>query len=259
MLKGMFGKSPTLQFLVLALLVGTFSGALLAMLAPYQTGAIFSARDRFLFWIASAVFGCLTLVVFYVAGSGIARDYRISRFIWVPASATLAAIPVTLIVHAVAPAINDRIELQAFWKLYPSVLVLCIPLQLVIRLLLPQSNAAQDAADASVTLLDLSPLFDKVPPHLGNDIMCLRMEDHYLRVYTSKGNALILMRMSDAAKMLGAVDGMRVHRSWWVARSAVARAKIERSNLLLVLHNGLEVPVSRERRAFLEANRWPGC
>jgi hypothetical protein len=259
MLTGMSGKSQTVQLLILALLVGTCSGALLAMLAPYQTAVIFSARDRFLFWIASAVFGCLTLVVFYVAGSSIARDYRISRFFWVPVSATLAAIPVTLIVHAVAPAINARIELQAFWKLYPSVLILCIPLQLIIQLLVQQFPETREPGNVSATRSNISPLFDKIPPQLGSDIICLKMEDHYLRVYTSKGNTLILMRISDAAKMLGALDGMRVHRSWWVARSAVASAKTDRHNFRLVLNNGLEVPVSRERRPFLEANRWPGC
>jgi hypothetical protein len=258
MLNGSSRKSHTIELVVQALLVGTCAGGLLAMLAPYETAAIFSARDRFLFWIVSAVFGCLTLMVFYVAGRSIAHDYRIYPVVWLLASAALAAVPVTLIVHAVAPAVNDRIELQNFWKLFPSVLILCIPLQFVIRTLVEKRSQAAHAEEQMALLPDMSPLLDKLPSHLGGDIICLKMEDHYLRVYTPKGNALILMRISDAVKLLASIDGMRVHRSWWAARNAVRRTRIERNNLWLVLQNDLEIPVSRERRSMLEAMGWPG-
>lgn len=258
MLNGSSRKSHTIELVVQALLIGACTGGLLAMLAPYETAAIFSARDRFLFWIVSAVFGCLTLMVFYIACRNIARDYRIAPAIWLPASAALAAIPVTLIVHAVAPAVDNRIELQNFWRLFPSVLILCIPLQFIMRMVVDFRGQPAKTDDLRAAQPDMSPLLDKIPSHLGSDIMCLKMEDHYLRVYTSKGNALILMRIGDAVKMLRGIDGMRVHRSWWVARNAVVRVRIERNNHWLVMRNGLEIPVSRNRRPILEASGWPG-
>lgn len=84
----------------------------------------------------------------------------------------------------------------------------------------------------------------------------MKMEDHYLRVFTANGYALIQMRMSDAEASLGAVSGQRVHRSWWVARSAVRDVRTADNNCWLILSNGLEVPVSRSRREALRDKGW---
>lgn len=249
-------KSPAIELIGKTVMTGICAGILLAMLSPYRTETIFSVGERFLFWIASAVFGCFTLVAFYLTGRNIAQDYRIVSYAWLPLSAALAAVPVTLMVHAVAPAVNSEIELQPFWQLFPSVLILCLPLQLITHLLL-RTVAKPPLASALPTVAnELSPLLAKLPPHLGRDIMCLKMEDHYLRVYTAVGHTLILMRISDAVKMLHAVDGQQVHRSWWVARTAVDESRMDGNRLLLVLRNGLRVPVSKDRRAILEAKGW---
>lgn len=80
-------------------------------------------------------------------------------------------------------------------------------------------------------------------------------EDHYLRVHTDLGEELILMRLSDAIAMLQNLDGMQVHRSWWVARDAVIDVRRENDKPLLVLKSGVEAPVSR---TFLKAVREEG-
>lgn len=67
---------------------------------------------------------------------------------------------------------------------------------------------------------------------------------------------MILMRMSDAEASLSAGFGQRVHRSWWVARSAVKDVRTANNNFWLILSNGLEVPVSRARRETLRAKGW---
>ncbi|WP_269747113.1 LytTR family DNA-binding domain-containing protein [Elstera litoralis] len=38
-------------------------------------------------------------------------------------------------------------------------------------------------------------------------MLCLEMEDHYLRAHTDQGNALILMRLRDAVAELRSVAG----------------------------------------------------
>ncbi|MFV4649348.1 LytTR family DNA-binding domain-containing protein, partial [Mycobacterium tuberculosis] len=65
-------------------------------------------------------------------------------------------------------------------------------------------------------------LLDRLPPRLGRNLLCLRMEDHYVRAHTDRGSDLLLMPLKAAVAELGEVEGMQVHRSWWVARSAVA-------------------------------------
>ena len=70
-------------------------------------------------------------------------------------------------------------------------------------------------------------------------------EDHYLRVHTSAGETMILMRLADAIRELAGIDGLQVHRSWWVARQGLADATRTDGKLLLKLKSGAEAPVSR--------------
>ena len=86
---------------------------------------------------------------------------------------------------------------------------------------------------------------NRLPHQLGDELYCFVMEDHYLKIYTSKGEHMLLMRMKDALVELADYDGLQVHRSWWVARDAVERVKKQSRSTFLVLNNGLEVPVSR--------------
>ncbi|MFX8624480.1 LytTR family DNA-binding domain-containing protein, partial [Acinetobacter baumannii] len=59
----------------------------------------------------------------------------------------------------------------------------------------------------------------------GAEIYAVEAEDHYLRLHTSRGSDLILMRLSDAIVELEGLEGARTHRSWWVAKGAVRDAK----------------------------------
>ncbi|MFN3748645.1 MAG: LytTR family DNA-binding domain-containing protein [Sphingorhabdus sp.] len=253
--------SPTSHGKILGLAVAT--GLLLALLAPFRTAEIFTLWELAAFWILSSIFGCYLLYALHLVAQGLARARTISPRIWLPVSAIIAAIPTTLIVHALGPALNSDIRLSAFWQLFPSVAILCLPLQYIIHLILQndaiRATAVQklQAEQISNTLAGAQQiLFEKLPLHLGSDILCMKTEDHYLRVYTQAGNALVLLRMSDAENAVCGVDGLRVHRSWWVARHAVAEVVSVGNGLQLRLTNGLDVPVSRERRLLLKSNGW---
>jgi hypothetical protein len=84
-----------------------------------------------------------------------------------------------------------------------------------------------------------------------NGVICLQMEDHYVRVHRRSGSALELSSMTDAIATHGAAGGLRVHRSWWVAADAIAGTAREGRNFRLRLHGGLSVPVARGRIAML--------
>lgn len=97
---------------------------------------------------------------------------------------------------------------------------------------------------------DASPAFPaallaRVPRELGPEIVALEAEDHYVRVHTPKGSTLVLMRLSDAIELLDEALGMRVHRSWWVARRAIESFERDGQRVILRLTNGAQVPVGR--------------
>ncbi len=63
---------------------------------------------------------------------------------------------------------------------------------------------------------------------------------------------MVLHRFSDAVKQTPNTLGMQVHRSHWVALSAVENIIIEGQSMKLKLVNDKEVPVSRTFRTSVE-------
>lgn len=76
-------------------------------------------------------------------------------------------------------------------------------------------------------------------------LLAISAEDHYVRAHTETGSQLLLMRFADALAEVEDLPGVRAHRSWWVARSAIARVVTKGRQVELRLANGLEVPVAR--------------
>lgn len=72
-------------------------------------------------------------------------------------------------------------------------------------------------------------------------ILALSSEDHYIRVHTAQGEALILMTLTHAVALIG--DGFLVHRSHWIAREGIKSANATSVKLI----TGLSVPISRHR------------
>jgi hypothetical protein len=101
------------------------------------------------------------------------------------------------------------------------------------------------------------PLLAHLPARLrGARIEAVEAEDHYLRVHTDRGAAMILMRLCDAVAELEGLQGSRTHRSWWVARAAVAEAARGRGRAVLTLKCGVTVPVSRTYAPMLRRDGW---
>ncbi|MBL8559636.1 MAG: LytTR family transcriptional regulator DNA-binding domain-containing protein [Hyphomonadaceae bacterium] len=109
----------------------------------------------------------------------------------------------------------------------------------------------KDAAPARVRFMD------RLPPKLmGAIVYAVQSEDHYLRLHTSKGSDLILMRLADAIAELEGIEGAQVHRSWWVARDAVTDVKRENGRVTLLLPGDVEAPVSRPNVKALRDAGW---
>ena len=87
-------------------------------------------------------------------------------------------------------------------------------------------------------------------------VLCLQMEDHYVRIHRESGSTLELMPLKDAIERYGHGDGIQVHRSWWVAASAVTASQRDARNWRLHLSNGVRVPVARNRVTEVRARGW---
>jgi hypothetical protein len=98
---------------------------------------------------------------------------------------------------------------------------------------------------------------ERLPPRLrGAALYAVEAQDHYLRLHTSRGSDLILMRLSDAIAELEGLEGARTHRSWWVAREAVQGAERSEARVSLLLPDGLSAPVSRTYTRDLRDAGW---
>lgn len=99
-------------------------------------------------------------------------------------------------------------------------------------------------------------LLARLPGRLGNEVIALQAEDHYVRVHTALGSDLLLMRFADAVTETDGIEGLRVHRSWWVAKAAVQSARAEGRRATLTLKTGLGVPVTRESVPAIRKAGW---
>ena len=99
------------------------------------------------------------------------------------------------------------------------------------------------------------PLLQRLPADRRGALLHLQMRDHYVEIHTDRGSELVLMRFGDALMELGGTEGMQVHRSHWIARTALKKVSRRAGRTVAHLANGAEVPVSRRYgRALREAN-----
>lgn len=104
----------------------------------------------------------------------------------------------------------------------------------------------------AVSALEVPGFLRKANPSIGHDVIALEAQEHYLKVYTALGDDLVMYRMRDAVSDLKNWPGIRVHRSYWVATSAIKAVEKTGRTLKLRLSNDLEVPVSQSYRGVVE-------
>jgi hypothetical protein len=102
-----------------------------------------------------------------------------------------------------------------------------------------------------------SPFADRLPVKFrGGTVYAVSAEDHYLRVHTSLGETMVLMRLADAVRELASLEGLQTHRSWWVAKQGLADASRGDGKVTLTLKSGAEAPVSRTYQKAVKDAGW---
>ncbi len=90
------------------------------------------------------------------------------------------------------------------------------------------------------------------PVALGQEPLSVSADLHYLHVSTALGRATVLGSLAAVESHFGET-GLRIHRSHWVARSAVRRIARGASGWRCELHDGRRLPISRRRVAEVRA------
>lgn len=229
-----------LQSLFKPALVIVGIGTFLAILGP------FGSHDMGWPWVWFYWFGILPIGAMFGWGTGILVKYLQPRWpdwAYVIFIALGISTPLTGVVFSVNSWLAGRLDWDQLPGLFFNVLVISL---FVSGIVLVSEILSNKPSGETHSNQPNSALLDKLPVRLRTaDILALQSEDHYLRVHTEAGDELILMRLSDAIAACESIEGMRTHRSWWVARSAIQDAHKADGRASLVLKNGLEIPVSR--------------
>lgn len=237
------------------LIVAAAGGVFLGLVGPFGSYYNDEALPRVAYWVGSFTLSGLLygLVIRWTMPR--AKAAGVPMWAWLPVVAAVASAPVAAATRLLAIALWPFLSKVGWLEWYGQSLLITVFFTGA-YVLLREHLRTKPAAAVDVT--GDPAILRRLPPRLGPDLVCLQMEDHYVRIHTDRGSDLVLMSLGQAMGELAGVDGLQVHRSWWVARRAVAGVVEDGRNLRLRLSNGLEAPVSRASVAKLRAAGWIG-
>lgn len=213
---------------------------ILTLVAPYGTGDALRPFPRLGYWalIVPATYGAGSLVVTVLRHVLPPWPYALRMGVaGLVAGVTVAF--VVLGINAVALGfVPDRAALPGFILNVAGVaMVVTLAIAAITRQMAQQPPDPYQAAPP--------PVLQRVPLEKRGALIALSVEDHYVRVQTTAGAEMVLMRLTDAIKETGSVAGAQVHRSHWVAYNAVRAGRRDGDRAILTLVSGAEIPVSR--------------
>jgi hypothetical protein len=240
-------------------------GVLLGVLGPFGSYLGMGLPVRVLHFTASMV--VITALAVIANGFAARFVFRGSVPLWAALAIAVAlAVPAAVIVSGFlrlwAPQVLPHVT---FAELCVQAALINVVVSLLVRAVrswIDGRAVAREIAIAPLTTAEAAPvaataddaLRDKLPlPLRRAAIRALSAEDHYLRVHTNRGEALVLMSLGAGMAALGPDAGIQVHRSHWIAHGALADGTARLGRDGIVLDGGQTLPVSRTGRRRLVA------
>lgn len=235
--------------------VGVGIGVLLGLMGPF--GSFFNGGlvVRVSYWGGSIVcgmvlFGCLARL----AGEGARRlgwpDWAVMPPV-VLVGAFLQGAPLRLVAIALWPPIEQAVP-PLEW--YGQCVAITTPIVLAYYFIRVRPGSHPHTRTPAREGLVPAPA--AAPAADPGAVLYLKMEDHYVRIRTEHGSRLEMGPLARVTAGLSGVEGLQVHRSWWVARRAIEGVEKDGRNLRLRLVDGETAPVSRASVAKLRAAGW---
>lgn len=225
------------------------AGFVIGLTGPFGTYNALPPPIRIAYWmfIVTTTFGLGYMVSFAI--STIAEGRGLGARTGLGIGAVAASIPVTVWLAGFHVAVFSTPFWAGAFQLLPYVVVICLAVAALSeavfrREVLPVSRPPS---------MPKPTWLDQLPHHLGTKLISLHAQDHYVRAETELGGTMIRTTLHDAANDLGDY-GVRLHRSWWVARRAIKAYRYRNGAPVVVLQDGRELPVGRTyRRSVKEA------
>jgi hypothetical protein len=246
--------SPAEIAIELGIVLGLFG--LMVVIGPFGTFADLNVGERAIYWAFMVIVNWLQL-----RGTQwlLAMAFGWEKFWLITIGACLlasfpASLEVLWIEGLLRPELRGEINILT---LYPQVLTVSLAAMVPLSFYFLRVKPMTAKAHSSATGLPAGDAFlRRIPMALGRDLHALQAEDHYVRVYTAEGDDLVLHRFSDAIVELQGLNGLQVHRSWWVAETGIADTARRERKVFLMLKNGMEVPVSRTYMPAVKDKGW---
>jgi hypothetical protein len=237
-----------------SLVIAAAAGVFLAFIGPFGTDTA-PLWQRMIYWVGLCAAGTgLGLTI--AATMHVLFDPADRRsFVLALATALIMTPPSTLVVWWVTVRLfRWNVASASLLGFAGPVLLICLAMNFINAL----AHRSPPHTHAATAEHPQPPRFlERLPAKLrGGVLYAVSAEDHYLRLHTSKGSDLILMRLSDAIAELQGLEGAQTHRSWWVARSAVRDARTGDGRATLDLEGGVHAPVSRGYARSLRSEGW---
>jgi hypothetical protein len=244
------------------------TAALMIWISVNEEGSRAAIPAQAAFWSVAITAGWLQMIL-------IARGLRASfgtdhwpGWALLVATAIIGAVPLTFEVRWLLDTIVAPPQgLPPPWLTYLNVFVINLVFCLVQYVLIegwPLFDGADQqephlpgaSSETNDTLRPTIGHLSRRPEGLSGTIQYMRMEDHYLRVFTDEGDGMTLHRMSDATRDLAKTDGMQVHKSWWVSAAAIDEIRQENRKRIIRTKDGAEIPVGRSFEGYLRDAGW---
>jgi hypothetical protein len=220
--------------------------ALLTLGGPFGTATGLGSGQRFLYW-AAVVCGTYTI------GRGLAPIVagRLNALVgnrWVRLAilGLVLAVPISLFVCLVEAVAYGRMDAARAFNIAINATAICLVFTGLLSMLDERFRAiAETPPNAAAPAGGAAPILERLPREKRGRLVSLSVEDHYVEVVTDRGRTLVLMRLGDAIRETGGIDGVQIHRSHWVAREAVVRGLRREGKPMVELADGRVLPVSR--------------
>ncbi len=228
-----------------ALGLAVFMGVVLGLFGPFGSYLNGNAGLRIFSWSVNLIMGTIVVGVLVPLVTRGCLRLGVPRLAGVIVGMVVAAVPAAafsaVFGHWLWPYAVGLVRPEAWYA--QALMVEAVIIAIWVLVSLAAESWRRPAVAAAV-------------PVAHGPVLCLQMEDHYVRVHRATSSTLELMTLNDAITRYGGGKGLRVHRSWWVAASAVSGIDRDGRNLRLRLGNGLSVPVARNRVTEVRARGW---
>lgn len=222
------------------------AGVILGLAGPFGTDQVLRLVPRLLYW------GVMTVGFYFLGsfvGTYLGRQFALWRMPYWP-GIVVAGVGAGLVIFACLMVINIALfDVPLDCTRCLAILggnVVGIAVIVTVAIVYIKQSMEIDGANSVGTAVSAPPfILKRVPVEKRGVLLSLSVSDHYVEVVTTNGSDLVLMRLSDAMAETGDTPGLQVHRSHWVALSAIASARRDGAKAVLTLTDGREIPASR--------------